>query len=267
MNLSVTIPFLLYSIIVVFICMIVIRWSLNIRTKFIKQKNDIIYASNKPQLVIAHYKEDLDWMNNFDLFPFDVTIYMKYHKELVTNDYRCISLPNIGRCDHTYIYHIVENYDNLANIILFTPCGLSDIPIKLNKFKFIYNNYAKATTYGIVSDGLIKSYLYDFTLDNWKSITPNNQNKETYDYSTCPTCLVPASIRPYGKWAKTFLNLDIVRGVNYTWCANGIFAVSKESILRYPKAFYERILQELSTGDNIEAGHYVERSYIQLFAK
>ena len=52
MNVSVTIPILLYYIIVVFICVILIRWSLNTRTKFIKQKNNRINESNKPQLII-----------------------------------------------------------------------------------------------------------------------------------------------------------------------------------------------------------------------
>lgn len=246
-------------IIVVFISLICLIWVV-CRSKITRKKYE---------LVVSHYKENVDWMDDFDLSNFDVTIYMKYYTQPVKSEYRCIPLQNVGRECATYIYHIIKNYESLADIILFTLCGLSEVPHKLNKFKSVYKNYLNATKDGIVYDveGSANNELYHFTLDDYESSTPINRNKHTYDYSDCPTCLVPASVRPYGKWAKHFLNLDIVPGVNYKWFPCGIFAVSKERILRYPKAFYEKILQELSVGDNVEAGHFLERSWYGMYKK
>ena len=67
-------------------------------------------------LVIAHYNEDLSWLEDFASLP--RTIYTKSG----TGPNR---LPNVGREAHTYLHHIIENYDKLAEITVFlqgNPC-------------------------------------------------------------------------------------------------------------------------------------------------
>jgi hypothetical protein len=84
------------------------------------------------QLVVAHFKEDITWTQQIQ-FPF--IIYdksadvwsdraglpnLKLAKNklgVTTNGY--ISLANIGREAHTYLYHIIINYENLADITVF----------------------------------------------------------------------------------------------------------------------------------------------------
>jgi hypothetical protein len=72
--------------------------------------------------VIAHYKENLDWVKEVrELFP-EVTITI-YHKDapvlLDIFNIRHISLPNVGREAHTYLYHIINNYDILPEYTIF----------------------------------------------------------------------------------------------------------------------------------------------------
>lgn len=64
------------------------------------------------EIVIAKYKEDIDW-TEFVSHP--VTIYDKSENPLSG----AIPLPNIGREAHTFLYHIVTNYENLADVTLF----------------------------------------------------------------------------------------------------------------------------------------------------
>ena len=45
----------------------------------------------------------------------------------------------------------------------------------------------------------------------------------------------------------------------------GMFIVSKENILHIDKKIYERLLESLSVGDNIENGHFAERIWAHLF--
>lgn len=59
------------------------------------------------EFVIAKYKEDMSWTK--DLAPHIVTIYDKSTGEL----------PNVGREAHTYLYHIVKNYDKLNDVTVF----------------------------------------------------------------------------------------------------------------------------------------------------
>ena len=41
-------------------------------------------------------------------------------------------MENVGRCDHTYLYHIIHNYNNLADITIFLP-GSSQMQGKFQK--------------------------------------------------------------------------------------------------------------------------------------
>ena len=74
------------------------------------------------QLVISRYNEDLEWLKEFPFTLFtDIIIYNKgvnnefYHPDVV----KMVRVKNVGRCDHTYLYHIIENYDKLKDITIF----------------------------------------------------------------------------------------------------------------------------------------------------
>lgn len=69
-------------------------------------------ATTDLEIIVARYKEDISWIEKIKQNHI-YTIYNKYY----TQD---ISLPNIGREGHTYLYHIYHNYDNLSNINLFS---------------------------------------------------------------------------------------------------------------------------------------------------
>ena len=70
----------------------------------------------KIQIVVARYNEDIKW-----LLPFkDVTIiYNKGQYLPLLNSFNFINLDNVGRESHTYLYHIIENYDNLSDKTIF----------------------------------------------------------------------------------------------------------------------------------------------------
>ena len=61
------------------------------------------------ELVVARYLEDLSWLNNI---PPQISPRI-YDKSPTGN------LPNVGREAHTYLHHIVENYDNLPDLTIF----------------------------------------------------------------------------------------------------------------------------------------------------
>ena len=231
-------------------------------------RNKTKVKKHKYQLIVAQYKESIDWMDEFDLSNFDVTIYMKYYKQPVTSEYRCIPLQNVGRECNTYLHHIIEHYDHLPEIVLFTAAGLLENKDKYNKFKHVYKDIHLASKRGIVAVTTSSNNISNFTKNNWQGTTSINYiDRHEYDDSSCNTCLIPASIRPYGEWAKHFLHINIDKTKPTIWSASGIFAVSKESILRYPKSLYEKLLQEFSVGDNLEAIHFLERSWYGMYKK
>ena len=75
-----------------------------------------------------------------ELYKFGIGTILDYSVEGKTsnedfekgNVYKTINLPNIGREAHTYLYHIINNYDNLADINVFLP-GSVDTTHKMFK--------------------------------------------------------------------------------------------------------------------------------------
>jgi hypothetical protein len=70
----------------------------------------------KYDLVIARYNEDLNWINQLNLDNINLCI---YNKGINNIDFSYRSLKNIGGDTHTIITHIVENYNNLPEYLIF----------------------------------------------------------------------------------------------------------------------------------------------------
>lgn len=63
-------------------------------------------------IVVARYREDISWLSDPVFENYNVLVYNKH-------DQSGLVLPNIGRESHTYVHHIVKNFDNLADITAF----------------------------------------------------------------------------------------------------------------------------------------------------
>lgn len=79
-------------------------------------------------LVCCVYNENIEWiLECVDDYKY-IYIYIKnrnrvdYIRNMFVNMYNVIviEIENIGSCDHVYLYHIIENYDNLDGIIYFS---------------------------------------------------------------------------------------------------------------------------------------------------
>lgn len=72
------------------------------------------------EIVIARWNEDISWS---DMYTSVRTVYDKSseseHLPASTRG-EIVKLPNLGRESYTYLWHIVNNYDNLAKVTAFT---------------------------------------------------------------------------------------------------------------------------------------------------
>jgi hypothetical protein len=210
------------------------------------------------EIVVARYNEDLNWTNEYPFNQFKYTIYNKGPNDNFTKPeiYRVVPLPNIGRCDHTYLYHVVTNYNCLAPITIFFPGSIQishkrEIAVKLINHILSLN---KAVFLGFTTSN-IKDEFKTFYLDNWAASDPNNRiNNED-------SKLQPARLRPYGKWYKHFFKNTVVK--NY--CFMGIFSINKLDIIKHDISRYIQLLNSVSGHSNPEVGHYIERSWAAIF--
>lgn len=212
------------------------------------------------EIVVARYNEDLEWLKDSPFNKYDITVYNKgdnddFAKPL--NVRRVIRLKNVGKCDHTYLHHIVNNYDRLSDVTVFLP-GSTDMDYKSKKARRLMDEIEKtdqATFINEVAHKDIKQELYNFTLEEWKTSNQTNQNKNPESKTT------PAKIRPFGRWFES--NFGNIQVSNITYA--GIFSVAKLDILQHPLKYYESLEAQLSTSSNPEVGHYFERAWAAVF--
>jgi hypothetical protein len=210
------------------------------------------------EIVISRFNEDLNWLKNA---PFNRHKIICYNKSDNDNFYKpdnmiVHKLPNLGRETHTYLYHIMNNYNNLPDTTIFLP-GSGDYEAKIENCTqtvLLAEKYQRNVFLGNYNAN-VRNYIYNFTIDRWDVRHPlnNSKNKESY--------LEPAIIRPYGKWYDHHFGDTVMNYVN--WC--GIFAITKKTILQHGIEHYKPFYDELSVGKDLEAVHYIERSWNAIF--
>jgi hypothetical protein len=219
-----------------------------------------VNANDNIELVVSRYNEDLKWTLEYPFNMFKFVVYNKGINEnfVKTNVEKIVNLPNVGKCDHTYLYHIVENYDILKSITVFLPGSLHMANKKEKAVRILINimnsKYKHAYFIGKHYDS-VKQTFYNFTLNEWK--TSCNENKLISNESKLQLC----KIRPYGRWYDYFL-----ADVPAKWSTFlGIFSIDNKDIIQHPVDRYKRLLETVSNSSNPEAGHYIERSWGAIF--
>jgi len=199
----------------------------------------------KIQIVVARYNEDIKW-----LLPFkDITIiYNKGQYLPLLNKFNIINLDNVGRESHTYLYHIIENYDNLSDKTIFFQGNIQDHKILNIEKYFGTENFIGH--FSKININQLKQNIEHY--GKWQTEYKNNKMKKV-NYTVFD-------------WLTKIIGIEINHEIdefNVVWGAN--FAISKELILSKPKSFYENIIRYLNYHINPEEGHYLERTWYLIF--
>lgn len=209
------------------------------------------------ELVIARYAEPLDWL---DRPPFAGHARTVYDKSPHARDGPgVVATPNVGRCDHTYLLHVVRRYDSLADVTVMLPGSATDGHKWPNALQTLATaERSRASVFpGREVDGL--HTFEDFSLAAYRATNVDNLTANP------ESALEPAVPRPFGPWFRTHVARDPARVRTATF--QGIFAVSRADVLRRPRSYYENLLATVSSSTNPEAGHYMERSWAAIFGQ
>jgi len=194
------------------------------------------------QIVIARFNENISYLSNFKNI---IIVYNKGDNNIPC-EFNTIKLPNIGRESHTYLYHIIQNYDNLANKTFFIQGYIND-----HKVLPIIDYFKDLDFIGNVSEhgmGLIRNKIHH----SGKYLNDLNNGN-----------LIKSKYTPI-EWMKVIgLNMEDNILFKMVWGAN--FSLSKKKILEKPKIFYENLLKYVDYHNNPEEGHFFERSWYTIF--
>ena len=173
-----------------------------------------------------------------------------------------IKIPNLGWDAYGFLYHIINNYDNLPDYIYTFHASVQYLNHKYDVFKDILDKQHDDKYY---YGGSLNTSNLTYSLDNWRATTTINRlaNNEDEKYSI-------SSIRPFNKWLLTKINkipnfaLDEKNNFKHNY--KGMFFVHKSRILKYPITFYINLFIEISVWQS-EVNHYLERSWYLLYGE
>ena len=228
--------------------------------------------SKKIDLVIARYNESLDWLKDYADKKFNkIYVYnkgatpVKCPLKPLDGEVIYSNLLNVGRCDHTYIHHIIKNYNSLGDVTLFIKgsvvCPTRGMQREPEKFKLTLDKVFETGNSVFVGKKYppdIATTLGDFKMDTYIAHCTINVNAATQP------ALHPSNPPVLRDWyKKRFPN---VKGEDRV-CFAGIFAVSREHIKHnnHTPQYYQPFLDELAEHSNPSAGHHLERSWLALF--
>jgi hypothetical protein len=202
------------------------------------------------EIIIAHYNEDLNWLKPY---ANNVIIYHKWNETWARFPVKkWVKLTNIWREWQTYLYHIIENYNNLAEINIFLQWNIDD-----HKGFIAYDSveqYLKETKKLWFSSKNLQ------LMKRWK-INFSKKFKEMIEKWTL-TCDSWISLSDFYK--EIFNREQALLEVTFPWWN---FWVSKEKILQNDKTLYQKLLYYLSKSSNPIEWHYLERMWFRIFNK
>jgi hypothetical protein len=215
-------------------------------------------------IVVARYNESIEWLQP------EMDHCIVYNKGLKLGIPSESPLENVGRESHTYLTYIIEHYDVLPDVVVFTQARISDHRrgLRRNGKAIDYIRRLRGEAFdkgksepswkagtnpkgpwrpdwnfeGYLPDGKIKWY---FGPPDNRAVYFNNQPVVFRDWFV-------KHIRPeYPRPTAIF--------------RNGLFAVTRTLITNRPKEDYRRLLALVSHNVNPVEGHFFERSWFYIF--
>jgi hypothetical protein len=255
------------------------RWSIH-------RQNDMYYIqftgekfnTKEISVVVARYNENVEWVRAYSDIAF---IYNK--GEPITE--KALQLENVGREGHTYLYHIITNYNTLTERTVF---------LQGNPFEHNPTVLYGLDNYELTLDVQPLGYIYLQNIDVPPSILVDaikihtdyglvyltleidcNLKSEFYnDHGTNNVCSSYKHINKcYNETViKNFLtriqypydthHMELLR---FTFCA--LFSVRREKIQQHTIEQYTQIIKILLTHDTQggEEGYVLERLWLYIF--
>lgn len=199
----------------------------------------------KKELIVSYYNSldfcELTQKLNDDI---KVTVYNKSGKKLGNYDNE-ILLENIGREGHTYLNHIISNYDNLTDLSIFIQDDFNEHLPSIDFFQESLKQNEESGFYLFPCSWRRSDYVSQYrrgVVDGYLELAEITDKYAIKHFSERFEILLPSSYQT-------------------EVCAH--FLVSKEKILKHSKEKYEKILEWLLEHEN--NGYVLEHSWKIIF--
>ena len=191
------------------------------------------------KLIVSHYEKNLDWLANIHN-TIDIQVFCKTHhrKRSLREDLsypdniNYTTLPNVGREPHTYFHYIIENYDSLPDVAIFS----QDAP---HEHVLNWNDVVNGSTvlWNTISKQIIGGNCWFFSTE--------------HDLYNCPA---QWTIH-WGDLSLTDLNIELLWNMLFESPVPDLIefvpachlSITREYIQRRPLTFYKKMLTILES--------------------
>jgi ankyrin repeat protein/mannosyltransferase OCH1-like enzyme len=218
--------------------------------KNIGQDNDLDF-----EVVVVTYNKNLDWLKD-EFVNEKITIYNKGNPYLgyLPVNATVINIENVGFLGGTYLYHIVQNYDNLARRTLFVQDYPYDQEIitPMIRYKVHIDSKCKNIIAKCVKTTLLHETqeLAKFTIDDWSN-HPKYSGFKMLEYNMTG-------------FMHQFVNNDYLPEDDLFMVWGAQFAVDAQNILCHDKEYFVRMLDEFQVQFPM-TDFYIEKLWDEVF--
>jgi hypothetical protein len=239
---------------------------------------------NKEELsiIISRYNEDIEWVSPYN----DVAIIYNKGEDLNISFNNLKNIKNVGREGGTYLYHIITNYNNLTNKVIFLqgepfthnetvlfgvdnyektldlqPLGLQYIKQFNIPPNDILEKYKNKTSYGLEYMNIYVNKDLDYCDPYYFEDLGIKRAKDSYN-KMFPNCI---SLMDNFLERSNFPLKLTTESVPFTW--SGLFSVIGEKIQKFDISVYENLFKELISYNSQggENGYILERLWLYIF--
>lgn len=204
-------------------------------------------------LVLAQYNEDVAWAAAWAA-ELDVFVYSKGGMPPPAFEKHHIPLPNVGREAHTYLTHIIDNYDRLHEVTIFLQGRIDDVEAYRAHQMRKYIEPARQF-------GFSASHLRVVQPPHWNDIKFLEMPKYAPKIrSGALRRSINGSLLEYAH--RYFGKMPLLAVSSYCGC----FAASRAAIQQRPKEFYETLRATVDSHADPEEAHFLERLWAHMFS-
>ena len=208
--------------------------------------------------IISRYNESIGWLH-----PIlnQCRIFNKGTALGLANETK---LENVGRESETYLRYIIENYDNLPDICVFSQGGIKDhMTLRIYRRKpHIYLKQLAIEAKGNVPPA--SDWRYHIRGNDYQNHISWGINPKIGDQGGRGAPNKKDNHLKFKEWFLKNIRKELPKKELFHY-PFALFAVTKEQILKHPKEYYENLIKEVNWDINPIEGHYFERSWYYIF--
>lgn len=194
------------------------------------------------KMVVARYDEDISWTQKYNSVVYNKGDHLS----------NSISLDNVGREAHTYLRHIITNYHNLEETLIF---------VQGNPFeKFWDGKTIDFDSLFYIDEEGYSGRLHDLSSERWG---PRASNMEDFTISEWKGMISNPKGYRLKEWWESTTGEPYIRSRRVFWGAN--FSVKREFVLKRSLESYIAIYNTLLHDHTPVEAHYCERTWFNIF--